>query len=44
MRERIKEALVDKMMDIHGVKIDGWWTDPQTLNDVADAIMEVLED
>ena len=44
MRERIKDTLVDQMMNIYGVKTDGWWTDPQTLNNVADAIIEALED
>ena len=44
MRERIKDVLVDQMMMIHGVSHDGWWTDPQALNQVADAIMNALED
>ena len=44
MRERIKDVLADQMMMIHGVDHEGWWTDPQALNQVADAIMDTLED
>ena len=44
MRERIKDVLVDQMMIIHGLEHEGWWTDPEALNQVADAILDVLED
>ena len=44
MRERIKDVLVDQMMMIHGVNHDGWWTDNEALNQVADAIMGSLEE
>jgi len=44
MRERIKDALIDQMMMIHGEKNEGWWTDPEALNQVADAVMDVLDD
>jgi hypothetical protein len=43
MRERIKDTLVDQMLIIHGANHDGWWTQPETLNEVADAIMDSLE-
>ncbi|MAG59479.1 hypothetical protein CMO96_01675 [Candidatus Woesebacteria bacterium] len=38
MRERIKNALVKQMVDIHGSNNEGWWTDAQTLNEVVGAI------
>ena len=44
MREQIKDTLVNQMMMIHGINHDGWWTDPQALNEVADAIMNVVEE
>jgi hypothetical protein len=44
MKERIKDALADQMMMIHGVEHEGWWTDHEALNQVADAIMEAIDD
>ena len=44
MKERIKDTLVEKMIEIHGEKADGWWYHPDTLNEVAEAVMEVLND
>ena len=44
MIERIKEALVDQMMNIHGEKTEGWWYEPDTLNEVAAAVMKAAID
>jgi hypothetical protein len=44
MRERIKDALVDEMQKIHGVTHEGWWTDALALNEVADAVVKVIEE
>ena len=38
MSERIKNALVKQMIDIHGSNHEGWWSDPKTLNEVVGAI------
>jgi len=38
MSERIKNALVKQMIDIHGSNHEGWWTDPKTLDKVVGAI------
>ena len=44
MKERIKDVLVDQMLMIYGMDTEGWWTDPQALNDVSQAVMDVLEE
>ena len=44
MKERIKDALIDQMEMIHGEYPQGWWTDNEALNQVADAIIDVLEE
>ena len=44
MKERIKDALVDQMMIIHGEQWEGWWTNNETLNQVAEAVIDVLEE
>ena len=38
----IKDTLVDEMENIHG-GIDGWWTEPETLNEVSEAIINALD-
>ena len=44
MRERIKNVLTDQMMKIYGVNSEGWWTDNESLNEVADAILAASEE
>ena len=42
MKARIKKTLVQAMENIHGEHTEGWWTDEQALDEVAESLYRTV--